>query len=1041
MDLPAFFRAFSGAKGIPERISLALAGFGAEESKLKAMAARAKSTCFTAFASDLHAAAKWRNNRARHTVIVAYARGAVPGVKTLRHFGQATSRDLTLTLLRFAARNPAFTATSAHGRLLEALHDLVRDADAFSFEQVRAFLETWSNLSGSGALCAALPGLGLLPDPDLFAELTLLVARLEQNSRFMAALRDYPTGQMESVRKRLNRNLEKGANKSEFRAVLKTFEKLELIRRSPTSVALNEVTLDEALKVFSPPKAEVDLTEEDDEGEEPGSRPLNDRRLQQTCAEALLDNREEDLEGMATALSEGLREALETGEDEGGEDRWSCDVPAAGESQPFQGRLDRKFVAWVRHFCNEERWGGLVQTNVPDLKRALEDFDRPDTQVLNPEHLLVRTRGEDLGLTKLLGGWDEELKSQGQGELRLVPLWSKIKQSRRELLGSLEELTHFPLEWFAGESSVRSVAETYLQDFGRLFGLVAKHYGAMAQSDPRWAKTTLEGLLALDVVQVRVTQPDGKIASKAVLLPTHPLHLWRYWRLSNILRGLGSELNPVDRPTVVQEAGEPVQFLSVIYATPLPGGRGAAQVLPVANDLYRLATFENLRNAYGGADGQRTLVYAVEKFAALHPQHVKPLRLALVNAPQAGTLLLDLLKLLDRRKRNYLPALRVQVRGTPLQAPRLRESLLFDTRQREIIEEKVASGDLRCWWTGSRKPLSEILADLQARPAHVVAVFDEAPVSVRRGGAGERLPMSPFCVRRKVAFHRRWNELRLEPTAGDPPFFEFIELIKHVEGNEGEGTPYAWPEAESLRSAVDGVLLPDDLSDFGAQWFLLADRALPEEGEMQAQRLLRRREGQRQVLLAARNYESLARLMLNVFIESTPNLLMPRARLHELLSEGAHLIGAGLLDLVTSQEGKLASSNVIALMGTLLAARDYLRRHPGALLVFDGFPVGAALASSWQARRALRLAGAARGVRRIGRGVHRSKNDEGGASPRDGSRYRTCLRTSQGNVGGGARRSWGYRGGGPIATVPGRASKRDAERSACQRLHGAVRNA
>jgi Holliday junction resolvasome RuvABC ATP-dependent DNA helicase subunit len=373
-----------------------------------------------------------------------------------------------------------------------------------------------------------------------------------------------------------------------------------------------------------------------------------------------------------------------------------------------------------------------------------------------------------------------------------------------------------------------------------------------------------------------------------------------------------------------------VQFLSVIYASKLPEGRGAAQVLPVANDLYCLATFENLRNAYSGPDGQNVLVYAVERFAAAHPQHVMPLRLVLVNAPQAGELLLDLLKKMDRRKRDHLPALRVEVRGTLLQAARLRESLLFDTKQREIIEEKVASGRLTLLVDRQPKPLEDILAELQARPAHLVAVFDEAPVSIRRGGAGERLPMNPFCVRRKVAFHRRSNELRLEPTAGDPPFFEFIELIKHVEGNEGEGTPYAWPEAEALRKSVDGVLMPED---FGAQWFLLADRALPEEGEMEAERLVRRREGQRQVLLAARSYESIAKLMLKVFEDDTPNLLMPAARLHELLSEGAHLIGAGLLDVVKSQDGKVAPGKVIGLMGTLLTARDYLRRHPGALLV------------------------------------------------------------------------------------------------------------
>jgi hypothetical protein len=39
----------------------------------------------------------------------------------------------------------------------------------------------------------------------------------------------------------------------------------------------------------------------------------------------------------------------------------------------------------------------------------------------------------------------------------------------------------------------------------------------------------------------------------------------------------------------------------------------------------------------------------------------------------------------------------------------------------------------------------------------------------------------------------------------------------------------------------------------------LADRVLPDEGEMHSQRLLRRREGQRQILLAARDYAPLAR--------------------------------------------------------------------------------------------------------------------------------------------------------------------------------------
>lgn len=929
LDLRTFFRAFADDEGLPPRVSLALVGFGASATELEAFARKSAAACFSAFASDLHAAAAWRNNRAKHPFIVAYARGTVTGVNTLRHFKQPTSRDLTLTLLQWAKTQPAFTGTAAHVRLLSEVEALASDEDMTAFEQVRSFLEAWSSSSGPGAPRQALPALGLLPDPNLFADSQPMRDRLRDNAKFMADLRDRTASQMEIVRKRLVNAHERAGKKTEGRSLLKTFDRLQQIRRSPTPDQLGAVTLDEGLGVFGPVKSGAD----DGEAaapEQPDTRVLNEKRLQQNAASALLENRAEELVRNAEALSRALRAAIDEGAEGTHDESWECEVATENETQTFEGRLDRRFVAWVRHFCSADAWGGLVETTIPDLKHALEDFDRPDTRVLEPERLLVRGKEDYLGLGVLLRGWDEDLIAAGVPDPGLASLWLRLKELRLQLLGSLGELTHFPLEWFAGSAAATKAALEYLEVSGRLFGIVGRNYGIMAQKDATWAKTTLDGLLALDVVQVRVTQQDGVSGFKAVLLPMHPLHLWRYWRLSRILRGFGKELPPSDRAAVVAEASEPVQFLSVIYASPLPGKRGASQVLPVANDLYRLATFENLRNAYSGPDGQSALFYSVERYAATHRHHVSPLRLMVVNPPQAGSLLLDLLRLLDARKRDFIPRLRVEVRGTLAQAGRLRETLLFDTREREIIEEKLAAGRLELVVNRTPMPLDGILAELKTRPMHLVAVFDEAPVSVRRGGAGERLPMSPFCVRRKVAFHKRWNELRLEPTAGDPPFFEFIELIKHVEGNEGEGTPYAWPEAEALRTSVDEVLTPE--ADFGAHWFFLADRALPEEGEMRAQRLLRVRRGQRQVLLAARDYQALARLMLPVFEEDTPNLLMPIARLQELLGEGAHLVGAGLLDVVKS-EGRVVPAKVTGLMGGLLAARDYARRYPAALLV------------------------------------------------------------------------------------------------------------
>src|SRR5262249_16945207 len=159
----------------------------------------------------------------------------------------------------------------------------------------------------------------------------------------------------------------------------------------------------------------------------------------------------------------------------------------------------------------------------------------------------------------------------------------------------------------------------------------------------------------------------------------------------------------------------------VLYASSFPYNRGAARILPVASDIHRLATFENLRNACQSRDGQETLASAVERFAAIHRQHVFPLRLVVINAPDPGSLLLALLKLLDARRGEFIPRLRVDIRATPEHFARLSNALPFDTRQRDLLEEKISSGRLEIRVARDAAPLPAQLAKVQESPCHVLA--------------------------------------------------------------------------------------------------------------------------------------------------------------------------------------------------------------------------------------------------------------------------------------------------------------------------------
>jgi Holliday junction resolvasome RuvABC ATP-dependent DNA helicase subunit len=443
----------------------------------------------------------------------------------------------------------------------------------------------------------------------------------------------------------------------------------------------------------------------------------------------------------------------------------------------------------------------------------------------------------------------------------------------------------------------------------------------------RLSRAVLERILALDVVQLRCEGEEGQVSYKAVLLPTHPLHLWRYQRLERVMRGLGAEIGEADREAIIRQCHQPDQFLSVLYVPGFPVGRGGNRVLPLANDLEGLAAFENYTNAYSGPDGDEALLQTLKRFVLLYPAHARPLRLALINPPEPARLLVKLLKVLSEFRAATLSGLYIEIFATSEHGARLHSARIFSGPQRDQIEEKLAGGHFDLVVNQTAMDFAEVTTQLRARPFHIAAIFDEATVRLRRAATLMAYPMSPFAVRREIKYHHLSKRFELIPICNDPPFQDFMELVKEAESSRRDQAPVALVEAEALREKIDQVLLGDQP---GAIWCFLADRSLPEETRQSSVRLQRKREHNRQVLLCAADYRRLAELLRPAFDDC--NLRFDNDDMACLLEEGAHLVGGGILDLINAN-GQPDTKRVRGFCGMLLAARDYLKRHPNALLV------------------------------------------------------------------------------------------------------------
>jgi hypothetical protein len=241
------------------------------------------------------------------------------------------------------------------------------------------------------------------------------------------------------------------------------------------------------------------------------------------ASDALIEGREEDL----TAIANAIEQAWEAFDEEPTpEIEIAATLPSNKQEVTGSVPVDRDMLEWVEAFCNEENWGGFLDTTETSLRIALTGASENSPVFVQPRQAII-IEGESLSLDTLLAAWDEDLPSLMGRNMHLTETWREFQTVRSSLLPHLGKLIYHARSWLDGRPHVLDSVRRYLTLAADLYRDVQENYHVMESNSPVWARSVLEILLALDIVQVRVRLPNGKFAAKAVLLPTHPLHLWR----------------------------------------------------------------------------------------------------------------------------------------------------------------------------------------------------------------------------------------------------------------------------------------------------------------------------------------------------------------------------------------------------------------------------------------------------------------------------------------------------------------------------------
>jgi hypothetical protein len=941
LDFPRFFETLGKALEHPtERFAFCAAGFDLDEPKLEEMAIRA-GLRFAAVATHLQRAATWRNRS--DATILAIARGEPEGGNTLQEFATASSAELARILLTWMA-DPEHEFTrgtpAVHGRLLSLLGTKPPKPLVLSLEGVSRFAAAWAAARAStdphtqqDAPHFALAELEIAWDGDLFTTKASSPENLREH--LLRAFRETqdvlsfgdaeiapgPQKPGSLVRKAL---AAPDAERPKFEALI---DAIRAAQRGPTPERLRAIRLDHHRLLVKtrgpkpPPPAVGGLEWTDVE------RKVIDRLL----------TRDQD-------HCKRLFEAISATTPDQGERELDWDFGDGPESLSLDTL--RPETAALLTLADDASWGGVAHFQAdqptPALLRQLPASRL--TQMRPAETVFTDDQsGVEYTLEKLLSTWDSFQIAALGGTASLVELWQRWTSARSALLPQQEWLAVSPLTLLAGDIASRAQAKALLEAAAELFTRVAAAREPMLEQWRGGAEALFQALLALDVVQVRIAALPRRASAgnRLLLLPTHPLQLWRGQTFVVKCLEAPPEVDERTRAAIFASLDRSDLYLPAWFASRLPRHEGAGKLLPFAGVLGGLAVFQNLDNAIASIDGVEEIRGALERFAAIHPEFCRPLRVTVVNPPDPERLLPALAKCLEEKRGPERLELRFVATGRL--RSRLAEAQRLYLATGGELGDAIDSGQLSLELgrsSGAEGPnLEELARELSATPGHVLVIFDEADVDLQRRGLRGDMPMSPFTLTREL---RRTGppdapRLELNPTFTEALFSGAQRIINAAEGSPGDSLS-ASVRATSYVSAIHAALLGDAPA---ALWTIVADRALPASPLLRCVSLLRVRREVREVGVFCRDLKWLARRVKGAFYECKLELRDPD--LERLLRDGSALLSGGLLELVQVRDGMPNTAFVQGLAGTLFAARAWKQRYPEGLLVTVDSPV----ARSW----------------------------------------------------------------------------------------------
>lgn len=875
-----------------------------------------------AITDSIEKAVLWRSMPECAGSIIVFIRNDTDKLHSLAEFEVITTRDVARLLVEQQIKSENNTPTNSFWSALQAT------SDYYTFDALHEFV---SAVVESDNPAEAIPQnmwrLNLLQDIEMLGTKSKPEERLAKNRDLI-----YAIGQLsEDSRKKLSRSLVRTKANDKER-LQKAYSSLQSLYKYGNRETLKALDLETVQELFSASQKTETKKKNKDEPVPPGetidtpdeidTTPIRPKELDHLISDAVVFGDEEEQENIRDLLSE-LNKHYDTETEEN------------DDSIPTIGGIfgDRNIVLESHHtdlrklvgkFCSKTAWGGIMETDESVLKDAIS-ADINSVQVFDPEDnesVVAFIGGIDgsQSLFDFIIQFDAQFDSKGlETAERFSPIIRNLKEKRAKLFSCLDMIMYHPVLLFGASEENRTNLIEYIQAWEQLYHAFCVNEPTMRQISAGGTSFIARAILLLDVLYVKTPKEW-----KGILLPLHPVYLWRYYEVFRTLPNKKASLSDEDKEALSKVLSQLPQILSFIVANSIVTATTEDRVLPCSGSIEMLPTFENKTNRYLGNDGTDSVEEILTRWVGFAPYTRNEIRVCSVDAPDLIGNIRQIKCFMDK---NSIKRVVYDVYLTRNQNGNTELSKLDYSGKDYEIGEYIRNDRISISIHNVRTS-SDVKSALDFRPVHVAFYFDQSSYAIEFGPNSHNLYINPLVITYDYDFDEIQHKGSIYPSSemdsgliGD--YHKLMRSADIISNNMNPRTTY--------NGNADMTAVVSTIRDRHTQWLVVADRdtnnyqpetAIP-IGEMQYDK--------RMVNAWAADDSRIIAQYLTLL--RGYNLYPKTETLINILRQFGHIASNGLISIPKfGADAQAVDNKRKGLIGTLFAASWYMKQHDDALV-------------------------------------------------------------------------------------------------------------